>query len=196
MNNNVECLTSVQAPFPEAKEKLILQPCLVQFDPFKNSNIYEFNKKPIQPIIKFPKNKSNRKFIPDWYKIYTWLEYSISQDKAFCHVCRLFSPNNREQTYTKDGFNDWKHARERFDDHEKTEAHKAASISLNSRIQQDTNQTSINVELENFRKVQVKKNREYMSKIIESIKWLSEQSLALRGHNRIRKKCQFFIYFD
>jgi len=42
----------------------------IQNDPAIGSNIYEFNKKPIQPIINFPKNKYNRKFVASWYKDY------------------------------------------------------------------------------------------------------------------------------
>ena len=76
--------------------------------------------------------------------------------------------------YSKIGFNDWKHAIERFDAHQKTEVHKNATISFKSRIQNDLNRTSINVEIESYRKTQVKKNREYMGKIIETVKWLAQ----------------------
>ena len=55
----------------------------VQTDPANGLNIYEFNKKPTQPIIQFPKNKDGRKFVASWYKDHTWLEYSIFKDICY-----------------------------------------------------------------------------------------------------------------
>lgn len=154
----------------------------IQNDPAIGSNIYEFNKKPIQPIINFPKNKYNRKFVASWYKDYMWLEYSVSTDKAFCYICRIFS-GNKEFKFSRVGICDWKHACERFKDHEISDVHKAATKSYSSRIEKDKNNTSINVELESCRQKQVKKNREYLRKVVETILWLCQQGLALRGHN-------------
>ena len=34
-------------------------------------------------------NKS-RSFNPSWFDKYTWLEYSITKDAAFCYACRFF----------------------------------------------------------------------------------------------------------
>ncbi len=50
---------------------------------------------PCQPVIsgKFPTtyfSGKGRSFNPDWYKLYPWLEYSITKDAAFCYPCRLF----------------------------------------------------------------------------------------------------------
>ena len=35
-----------------------------------------------------------RSFNPDWFKLYLWLEYSVSKDAAFCYACRLFGAAN------------------------------------------------------------------------------------------------------
>jgi len=53
-----------------------------------------------------------RSFNPDWFKTYNWLEYSVERDAAFCFPCRHFSirSGRAEDTFTKEGFRDWKHA--------------------------------------------------------------------------------------
>ncbi|KAI6651441.1 hypothetical protein LOD99_5248 [Oopsacas minuta] len=41
---------------------------------------------PKQPRIKFPTTKFGEKlrsFNPDWYKTYSWLEYSVNRDTAY-----------------------------------------------------------------------------------------------------------------
>ena len=50
------------------------------------------SKGPCQPKdINFPLDNRNRKFLVSWYEKFAWLEYSISLDKAFCFVCRVFN---------------------------------------------------------------------------------------------------------
>jgi hypothetical protein len=55
----------------------------------------------------FPKT-DGRKFRPECYKIFSWLEYSLLTDKAFCFVCRSFynseGKNNAEDVFTLIGF--------------------------------------------------------------------------------------------
>lgn len=49
---------------------------------------------PKQPILVcFPETKyGNRKrhFSLNWYKLYNWIEYSITNDSIFCFPCRFF----------------------------------------------------------------------------------------------------------
>ena len=46
-------------------------------------------KGPCQPKdINFPLDNRNHKFLVSWYEKHTWLEYSVSLDKAFCFFCR------------------------------------------------------------------------------------------------------------
>ncbi len=50
------------------------------------------SKGPCQPRdINFPLDNRNRKFLVSWYEKFPWLEYSVSLDKAFCFVCRVFN---------------------------------------------------------------------------------------------------------
>ena len=99
--SNFANLTSNTASIPSRTQ---------QTYPAKGSNKFELNPKPIQPIIKFPKTK--RRFIQSWYEKYSWVEYSVSLDRAFCYNCRIYDTRsgNTEDTYIKDGFQDWEHA--------------------------------------------------------------------------------------
>lgn len=70
---------------------------------------------PVQPKIKFPttlKGNKHRSFNSEWYKQYHWLEYSRVRDAAYCYPCRLFTTESGRywETFTKNGFCDWKHA--------------------------------------------------------------------------------------
>ena len=73
------------------------------------------HEKPVQPSRQFPSTlvgTKKRSFNPDWFKTYSWLEYSVERDAAFCFPCRHFSirSGRAEDTFTKEGFRDWKHA--------------------------------------------------------------------------------------
>ena len=115
-------------------------------------------------MIRFPKKASNRKFVSAWYTKHKWLEYSVMEDKAYCHFCRIFS-GNKDFIFEKSGFNDWTHACAGLDKHEKTAIHKSAEIAFNNRVMQDCCHNSINVELETFRKNTVKKTDSISEKL-------------------------------
>ena len=44
-----------------------------------------------------------RCFNCDWYKSYSWLEYSIESDTSFCYPCRIFNveEGRSHNTFTK-----------------------------------------------------------------------------------------------
>ena len=69
----------------------------------------------VQPKIKFPttlKGNRYRSFNSEWYKQYCWLKYSRAGDAAYCYPCCLFTTESGRywETFTKNGFCDWKHA--------------------------------------------------------------------------------------
>lgn len=56
--------------------------------------------------------KSLRRFNPAWFDRYdNWLEYSVSEDKAFCLCCYLFRDNIQKQggndAFVTEGFSSW-----------------------------------------------------------------------------------------
>lgn len=54
--------------------------------------------------------KSLRSFKSTWYKSRPWLEYSVEKDAAFCFPCRVFGVNPPETIFTIEGYRDWQHA--------------------------------------------------------------------------------------
>ena len=81
-------------------------------------------KGPCQPISHdFPSRHftgNNRKFQESWFKRHIWLEYSVSEDAAFCLWCYLFAQGNKhgDDTFIKMGFTNWSRALEKFQKHE------------------------------------------------------------------------------
>ncbi|XP_034203535.1 zinc finger MYM-type protein 1-like [Prunus dulcis] len=62
----------------------------------------------------------NRRFIPQWFDEFDWLEYSVSKDAAFCLYCYLFKSNFEQvgsEAFTGVGFKNWKKGRERMKVH-------------------------------------------------------------------------------
>ena len=46
--------------------------------------------KPNQPTVSFPQNAQKRKFRENWYKKFSWLEYDVAGDAAFCNICKQY----------------------------------------------------------------------------------------------------------
>lgn len=66
---------------------------------------------PRRPQLKsYPTRKfgsQSRGFNNSWFKQYSWLEYSLSVDAAFCYACRHFihhGPGHIEKSFTHAGF--------------------------------------------------------------------------------------------
>ena len=89
---------------------------------------------PAQPKIKSPatlKGNKHHSFRADWYKQYRWLEYSRERNAAYCYPCRLFTtePGKYWDTFTRIGFNDWKHAMGIIPCHDHCKTHMLAMVS-------------------------------------------------------------------
>ena len=82
-------------------------------------------KGPHQPIIKFPRRQFGavtRAFSQSWYEKFNWIEYSESQDAAYCFYCFLFKQPGRadqfgSEVFTRTGFTNWKHAYKSLPEH-------------------------------------------------------------------------------
>ena len=56
------------------------------------------------------KGGSERRFCNAWFKEFSWIEYSVEKDRAFCFVCYLFKDKTRcpgGDAFVKKGFNNW-----------------------------------------------------------------------------------------
>ena len=89
---------------------------LFENDPSKPP-FFENKEAPCQPNLEvYPGTRfgpKERRFKSSWYSEYKWLEYNEEMDACFCFTCRLCLPNLTETAFTKTGFRDWKHAKEK-----------------------------------------------------------------------------------
>ena len=138
----------------------------------------------------------DRSFSESWY--YTkvgknnirrkWLSYSPKEDAVFCHFCLFFCRGNKEQTFTKIGYRDWKKAVEKFAKHEKSHCHIDATVdSHNFCFHIPVNEQLSNeaAKTETARKQKVRKNREVMKRLIDITLCLAQQGMAFRGHREV-----------
>jgi hypothetical protein len=102
----------------------------IERDPGMRTQIYDYpvnhqdtvrraylNLTPLQPTLSvYPKSGDidhKRSFQVSWFKLYPWLEYSITLDAAFCFPCFLFNKPlgtgyYGQRAFTTDGFQKWK----------------------------------------------------------------------------------------
>ncbi|XP_021315808.1 zinc finger MYM-type protein 1-like [Sorghum bicolor] len=125
-----------------------------------------------------------RRFLPDWFGEFTWIEYSVEKDAAFCFVCYLFKHKTNSSggdAFVSGGFRNW-HMKKRITKHcgSKTSFHRMALERYNSFI---TPKKAID---DKFTKINDKDKTKYMARLSYSIqcaKYLLRQGLASRGHD-------------
>lgn len=139
---------------------------------------------PCQPTnIIFPRSLG-RSFRWEWYKIFEWLEYSVKLDSAFCFSCRAFPTIGAEGTFTTSGFKKWGKAIEKFNVHQKSNAHKEAQAKvLGYKQSLLSNSGSIIGLIDKNHSTVVTENREYLRCILETLLYCSKQGIAIRGHD-------------
>lgn len=70
----------------------------------------------------------NQVKLAQYPQIFSWLEYSVGKDAAFCFSCRMFGKNVKHDTFVTTGLTNWKKALDLFRGHEKTPANKIKQI--------------------------------------------------------------------
>ncbi|CAF0772997.1 unnamed protein product [Brachionus calyciflorus] len=146
----------------------------------KDLRILPNSLEPYQPIVDFPVNSDNRKFLASWYKIFLWLEYEPDNDKAFCFTCKKFPSPDTNKTFLISGYNNWKNAIISFKKHENSRAHLLSFERW--AIKKVANKSCIEL-LSEKKSKEMSDNRKNLIKIVESIIYLAKQGLAFRGHN-------------
>lgn len=158
-----------------------------------NSSIIQ-NGTPVLPLIEtknqptdnfiFPKT-NKRSFCSKWFKIYTWLHYDQSKDRAFCFDCISFFhktnhklDKNIELSFLIYGYNNWKKAHEKFRSHENSKMH----INSVHFILNRNTKTSV-ISLLTKQKLEDQKNASIaLLTIISTLRYLSKMGLSIRGH--------------
>ncbi|KAI5340365.1 hypothetical protein L3X38_019639 [Prunus dulcis] len=127
----------------------------------------------------------NRRFIPQWFDEFDWLEYSVSKDAAFCLYCYLFKSNFEQvgsEAFTGAGFKNWKKGRERM----KVHVGPVGSVHNKAR-EAATNLMNQNTHIETAVSKHSKQARmAYRRCLIASIKctkFLLRQGLSFRGND-------------
>ena len=130
------------------------------------------------------------------YENIHWLTGCDIRSKLFCWPCLLFSTENN--VWTKVGFSDLNHFSSATKRHEKCSAHVQAFLKYsmfgNQRI--DTlldRQQQLNVTKHNEA---VKKNREIMKRLIDSVLFLAKQELPLRGQEESESSLNWGDYVE
>ena len=142
---------------------------------------------------KFPitvTNHRNLRFQYQWLIRFKWLAYSQSENGAFCKYCVLFGSkagagvgNQPLGALSAVKFQRWKHALERFVDHENTKYHHDSVVAAETATgilfgQQE----SIAIQLDHQRKQQILDNRRKIAPIVETIILCGRQGIPFRGH--------------
>lgn len=105
-------------------------------------------------------------------------------DSAFCFFCRAFPTVGAEGTFTTSGFKKWGKAIEKFNVHQKINAHKEAQAKvLGYKQSLLSNSGSIIGLIDKHHSTVVTENREYLKCILKTLLYCSKQGIAIRGHN-------------
>ncbi len=136
-------------------------------------------------ITKRRQGKQSRSFQSAWFDQHKWLTYCVTRNKAFCSSCRaavsrgLINQGNKAQksAFVREGFNNWKKAKQRFKEHEHCQMHREACMKL-----QSCQQPSVAAQLSNQLLIDQKYRREMLMKVLSSLRFLLQQGLPIRGH--------------
>ena len=131
-------------------------------------------------------NGKRRQFQSTWFDTWTWLEWSQEKERAVCHPCTMIQylgqmkfSKNADPAFTETGFMNWKKASQKFSEHEQSRAHKEAVVKWQAHVKT----TDVSVMINNERQREQMENRSMLMKVIECLKWLGRQGLAIRGHS-------------
>lgn len=143
---------------------------------------------PSQPQLKkYPVNDQKRAFQPIWFKDRPWLEYSVMSDRCYCFYCRHFSSNRLigGDAFVTTGFNNWKRSLESnggLTKHAACQGHIIAAKNYGSFKQCQVTHSNIINQLDSTRIVQIRRNRDRLTKICSTLHLLSRQMISFRGH--------------
>ena len=151
----------------------------------------DYNCKPQQPTIIFPRHKIGNKyraFAPALYKVYPWIEYSIAYDAVFCFYCRHFSME-MTSPFVEGGFRLWKKCYgsdpkgNRLLQHKTSSIHMEAVAAYNtfteSKIAQSSN-CSVRGALSKAHRTLVEGNRHYIRTLSNILLFTAKRKISQR----------------
>ncbi|KAL5760161.1 hypothetical protein ACOSQ2_018999 [Xanthoceras sorbifolium] len=131
--------------------------------------------------------KQNRSFQKSWFEQFSWLEYSIEKNKAFCFPCYLFdNVPSKYPTFTIDGFHNWKRikcgTKCPFVQHEGVYNSHHSSAIQNWYTLKDSSR-HIDKVMNTLSQQEILQNRLRLRTSLETVKWLAMQGCAFRGND-------------
>ncbi|KAJ8923085.1 hypothetical protein NQ315_001637 [Exocentrus adspersus] len=122
-----------------------------------------------------------RTFWSSWYQKVKWLTGDVTTKKLFCWNCILFPTPTMNKTWSKVGFDDLRNLSQATRKHEESREHVYATIKL--RLLAKKTEKKIDP-VDNLEKnVEVKRNREYLERLIDISSTLGRLEMPFRGEN-------------
>ena len=155
---------------------------------FTKEDVHAVPNQPYQPThIQFPRREFGksapvkRSFKACWFNRFKWLHYDVGQDAAYCFVCckavkegKMRLSSHTEESFLVKGFINWKDATRVFAKHESCDFHKSTAAALASRV-------DVADMLSKQAATEKQQNRQYLLKVLSSIRFLARQGLPLHG---------------
>ena len=147
-----------------------------------------FQVQDVSIINKTQKQQGQRtqQFCRDWYTNYPWLVLCCTRLKAYCAYCRYCSKRGMlrdklsGKAFISSGFNNWKKALERFEQHAQSNVYKEALLKIEL-----MEQPTVIAQLNSMLKRDQAARREFLIVTLSSLKFLVPQGLPTRGHEEI-----------
>jgi hypothetical protein len=153
-----------------------------------SSPLKQIQDSPLQPILqkyhlkKFGREQTYRDFNPQWFEMYPWLNYDITECAGSCFACRKFMSNDTFRFYN------WKKPERLLLKYANSKTHQLAMIKWFSFRASKKQDSSVLKQLSNEHDRKVKQNREYLRVIIECLAFTAQQNIAQREHAEDRTK--------
>lgn len=136
---------------------------------------------------------NGRRFSSKYYKMFNWIEYSMSKDSLFCFSCRHFSANLTapgqaisQTCYVDFGSKckNWKEMTKCLTKHNRYKRHCISTQRwIDYQLIQKNNSHSVANQIINFRQENIIENRNHLHFLFKATLYLSKQGLAFRGHD-------------
>lgn len=140
---------------------------------------------------KYPVNKHGRSFKSKYFystkpngKIYKrdWLLYSSKSDSVYCLFCSLFVRNENAFCAIGRGFSDWRNFNRDAKSHESHVKHHTQFKTWLDYSKRLVSNETIDAHQQKLLNKETEHWKEVMKRLISSVQFLAQQSLAFRGH--------------
>ena len=122
-----------------------------------------------------------------------WLSYSVSTQSLLCVTCMAFGRPTSSEMWTSTGCSDWAHIVRNVERHETSADHQKAEICRFQWLSKKRLSDAFDKQRHIWNE-QVARNRRVVSVMIDAIKYLAKEQMALRGHDSCSGKFYFHCH--